>query len=148
MRDDERRIDVAFLDAELRRAGRTVVMSELCRVLDTRVLAREMHPGQRNNLDALCKRYGIDKQFEGIVDVERLGIARESQMPVAALEGEAALDEFCDIRDIMPIHLLEGPAQQAQFLTIIRNLPVGDEDALGFWAVQIELDLDAFMWPT
>ncbi len=52
--------DVGFLDAELRRAGRTVVMSELCRVLDTLVLAREMHPGQRNNLDALCKRYNVD----------------------------------------------------------------------------------------
>src|SRR5579863_10036563 len=52
--------DVAFLDAELRRAGRTVVMSELCRVMDTLVLAREMHPGQRNNLDALCKRYNVD----------------------------------------------------------------------------------------
>ena len=52
--------DVAFLDAELRRAGRTVVMSEFCRVLDTLVLAREMHPGQRNNLDALAKRYNVD----------------------------------------------------------------------------------------
>jgi len=52
--------DVAFLDAELRRAGRTELMSELCRVLDTLVLAREMHPGQRNNLDALCKRYDVD----------------------------------------------------------------------------------------
>ncbi|MGH8318484.1 MAG: DNA polymerase III subunit epsilon [Steroidobacteraceae bacterium] len=52
--------DVAFLDAELVRAGRTVVMSELCRVLDTLVLAREMHPGQRNNLDALAKRYNVD----------------------------------------------------------------------------------------
>ena len=52
--------DVAFLDAELRRAGRTVMMGELCRVLDTLVLAREMHPGQRNNLDALCKRYNVD----------------------------------------------------------------------------------------
>jgi len=52
--------DVAFLDAELRLAGRTVVMSELCRVLDTLVLAREMHPGQRNNLDALAKRYNVD----------------------------------------------------------------------------------------
>jgi DNA polymerase III subunit epsilon len=52
--------DVAFLDSELRRAGRTIVMSELCRVLDTLVLAREMHPGQRNNLDALCKRYEVD----------------------------------------------------------------------------------------
>ena len=52
--------DLAFLDAELRRAGRTELMSELCRVLDTLVLAREMHPGQRNNLDALCKRYDVD----------------------------------------------------------------------------------------
>jgi DNA polymerase-3 subunit epsilon len=52
--------DISFLDAELRRAGRAMVMSELCRVLDTLVLAREMHPGQRNNLDALCKRYNVD----------------------------------------------------------------------------------------
>jgi DNA polymerase-3 subunit epsilon len=52
--------DVTFLDMELRRAGRTTLMSELCRVLDTLVLAREMHPGQRNNLDALCKRYNVD----------------------------------------------------------------------------------------
>jgi len=52
--------DIAFLDVELRRAGRTTVMSEFCRVLDTLVLAREMHPGQRNNLDALCKRYNVD----------------------------------------------------------------------------------------
>jgi DNA polymerase-3 subunit epsilon len=52
--------DVGFLDAELRRAGRAIVMGELCRVLDTLTLAREMHPGQRNNLDALCKRYNVD----------------------------------------------------------------------------------------
>ncbi|MFZ0501536.1 MAG: DNA polymerase III subunit epsilon [Steroidobacteraceae bacterium] len=52
--------DVTFLDTELRRAGRTTMMSELCRVLDTLILAREMHPGQRNNLDALCKRYNVD----------------------------------------------------------------------------------------
>lgn len=52
--------DIAFLDAELRRAGRTELMGELCRVLDTLVLAREMHPGQRNNLDALCRRYNVD----------------------------------------------------------------------------------------
>src|SRR5579872_1685112 len=52
--------DIAFLDAELRRAERTTLISQLCRVLDTLVLAREMHPGQRNNLDALCKRYNVD----------------------------------------------------------------------------------------
>ena len=35
-------------------------MRDLCSVLDTLPLARQMHPGQRNSLDALCKRYGVD----------------------------------------------------------------------------------------
>ena len=58
--------DVSFLDYEIGKhaekvaafAGRKVATE--CRVLDTLALAREMHPGQRNNLDALCKRYEID----------------------------------------------------------------------------------------
>ena len=52
--------DVAFLDAELARLESPKAVSGLCRVLDTLALAREMHPGQKNNLDALCKRYGVD----------------------------------------------------------------------------------------
>jgi DNA polymerase-3 subunit epsilon len=53
--------DVAFLDVELARIqGETRKVSTLCRVLDTLELARELHPGQRNNLDALCKRYNVD----------------------------------------------------------------------------------------
>jgi len=53
--------DVAFLDAELARmAGEARAVASLCRVLDTLALARSMHPGQRNNLDALCKRYDVD----------------------------------------------------------------------------------------
>lgn len=53
--------DVAFLDAELAKIqGQQRTITGLCRVLDTLALARSMHPGQRNNLDALCKRYSID----------------------------------------------------------------------------------------
>lgn len=54
--------DVAFVNAELRRLedGAQKNINELCSVLDTLVLARQMHPGQRNNLDALCKRYSVD----------------------------------------------------------------------------------------
>jgi DNA polymerase-3 subunit epsilon len=52
--------DVAFLNAELARAELAHRIEDLCRVLDTLVLARQMHPGQRNNLDALCKRYSVD----------------------------------------------------------------------------------------
>src|ERR1700678_2888023 len=52
--------DVAFLNAELARAALARKIDDTCRVLDTLALAREMHPGQRNNLDALCKRYNVD----------------------------------------------------------------------------------------
>jgi DNA polymerase-3 subunit epsilon len=53
--------DVGFLDAELARApGPVRTIAAVARVLDTLALARRMHPGQRNNLDALCKRYSVD----------------------------------------------------------------------------------------
>ena len=52
--------DVTFLDAELQRMRSEQRVAVLCRVLDSLALARKMHPGQRNNLDALCKRYSVD----------------------------------------------------------------------------------------
>ncbi|NNM01854.1 MAG: DNA polymerase III subunit epsilon [Gammaproteobacteria bacterium] len=51
--------DVGFLDMELERAG-LAPLAEVCSVVDTLVMARELHPGQRNNLDALCRRYEVD----------------------------------------------------------------------------------------
>lgn len=53
--------DVGFLDYELGlwREGATRI-GRLCRVTDTLLMARSLHPGQRNSLDALCKRYGVD----------------------------------------------------------------------------------------
>ncbi len=51
--------DCKFLDAELRRVGRPPVR-ELCeKITDSLLYARELHPGKRNSLDALCERYGI-----------------------------------------------------------------------------------------
>ncbi|MEE4244163.1 MAG: DNA polymerase III subunit epsilon [Kangiellaceae bacterium] len=53
--------DIGFLDWELKCLnGSKGDMSDYCTVLDTLVLARQIHPGQKNSLDALCKRYGID----------------------------------------------------------------------------------------
>lgn len=54
--------DLAFLDAELKRLpGPLRQVRNICAsVVDTLPLARQMHPGQRNSLDALCKRYGVD----------------------------------------------------------------------------------------
>jgi len=53
--------DVAFLDAELARLPEsTARLGDFCEVLDTLALARRLHPGQRNSLDVLCKRYSVD----------------------------------------------------------------------------------------
>ena len=53
--------DIGFLDYELKLSGSGQgKMANICAILDSLVLAREKHPGQRNNLDALCKRYGVD----------------------------------------------------------------------------------------
>jgi DNA polymerase-3 subunit epsilon len=60
--------DIAFLNAELSRSAHAHKVDDLCRVLDTLALARQMHPGQRNSLDALCKRYSVDnshRDFHG-----------------------------------------------------------------------------------
>ncbi|MGQ0511475.1 MAG: DNA polymerase III subunit epsilon [Betaproteobacteria bacterium] len=52
--------DVGFLDAELKRAGLGALKGHVSGVLDTLAMARELHPGKRNSLDALCERYAID----------------------------------------------------------------------------------------
>jgi DNA polymerase-3 subunit epsilon len=53
--------DVGFLDHELKLLGtHWGRLRDYCTILDTLLLARERHPGQKNSLDALCKRYKVD----------------------------------------------------------------------------------------
>ena len=52
--------DIGFLDHELKMLNRKQRIGDLCSVIDTLVMARQKHPGQRNNLDALCSRYHVD----------------------------------------------------------------------------------------
>lgn len=53
--------DVSFINAELGALGSTNgKVIDFCAVVDTLAMARQLHPGQKNNLDALCKRYSID----------------------------------------------------------------------------------------
>ncbi|MEB0165460.1 exonuclease domain-containing protein, partial [Glaciimonas sp. CA11.2] len=51
--------DLGFLDAEFKRLDLETFSSEIDGVIDTLVQAKEMYPGKRNSLDALCDRYGI-----------------------------------------------------------------------------------------
>ena len=52
--------DVEFLDQELGLAGLGTLADHVSAVTDTLAIARELHPGRRNSLDALCERYAVD----------------------------------------------------------------------------------------
>ncbi|MCW8924599.1 MAG: DNA polymerase III subunit epsilon [Gammaproteobacteria bacterium] len=53
--------DVGFLDHELKMAGKQYgEIATYCEIIDTLVMARKMRPGQKNNLDALCKHYDVN----------------------------------------------------------------------------------------
>jgi DNA polymerase-3 subunit epsilon len=65
--------DIAFLNAELRRADKPLIAIE--RVVDTLVLARPKHPGGHNTLDDLCSRYGVNSlgsKHGNLLDAELL----------------------------------------------------------------------------
>jgi DNA polymerase III subunit epsilon len=85
--------DIGFLDAEFARLPENLAapsLAEHCRVLDTLALARQLHPGQRNSLDALCKRYAVDncaRELHGaLLDAKLL-----SQVYLAMTGGQGAL---------------------------------------------------------
>ncbi len=52
--------DIGFMDHEFSLLGGFPKTAEVCGVFDSLVYARKKHPGQKNNLDILCRRYGID----------------------------------------------------------------------------------------
>lgn len=84
--------DVGFLNHELARLpAEHPPLESYCSVLDTLALARDLHPGQRNSLDALCKRYGVDnseRDLHGaLLDAEIL-----AEVYLAMTGGQATLD--------------------------------------------------------
>lgn len=94
--------DVGFMDHEFGMEGSTkgVITNQICDVLDTLTLARQMHPGQKNNLDALCKRYGIDNSHrtlhgalldaEILADVYLLMTGGQTKLKLASSSGSDA----------------------------------------------------------
>jgi DNA polymerase-3 subunit epsilon len=84
--------DLAFLNAELSRLPDAFgTIQDRCPVLDTLAMARERYPGQRNSLDALCKRLGVDNSARelhgGLIDCQLL-----ADVYIAMTSGQVALD--------------------------------------------------------
>ena len=108
--------DLAFLNAELGRLRHHAgTIEERCPVLDTLAMARERYPGQRNSLDALCKRLGVDNSARelhgGLIDCQLL-----ADVYIAMTSGQVALDlgfekapEQAQATVVMPVELLRRP---------------------------------------
>lgn len=90
--------DVGFIDAELKHQLREETVSSLCSVVDTLVMARQKHPGQRNSLDALCQRYMVDNSqrdlhgalldAEILADVYLTMTGGQTKLALSAEEGD------------------------------------------------------------
>jgi DNA polymerase-3 subunit epsilon len=106
--------DVGFLDKELERNGYAERIAEICTITDSLLLARRKHPGQKNNLDALCRRYEIDnshRELHGaLLDSEIL-----ADVYLALTGGQTSLqlghgDHSDDEGGDEPIRRVEGAA--------------------------------------
>jgi len=95
--------DVGFLDYELELMGHPEPkIAQHATVLDTLTLAREIHPGQRNSLDALCKRYEVDASKRDVhgalIDSEllaRVYLAMTGGQTALSLNDDAGADDDC-----------------------------------------------------
>ena len=109
--------DIGFINNEyalLAQDERSEV-SDYCSVLDTLAMARERHPGQRNNLDALCKRYGVDnsgRDLHGaLLDAEILAdvyLAMTGGQTTLSLAGETGEGDGSGRQQASPIRRLSA----------------------------------------
>jgi DNA polymerase-3 subunit epsilon len=128
--------DVAFLDAELARLpGEPRQLAALCQVLDTLALARELHPGQRNGLDALCKRYAIDnsaRELHGALLDAR--ILADVYLAMTGGQGALALSEADEPAHA---HARERPARMPLRLAVALPVPLATADEIAAHEVML-----------
>ncbi|HSM28240.1 MAG TPA: DNA polymerase III subunit epsilon [Thioalkalivibrio sp.] len=128
--------DVGFINHELGLAGvRVRRIEEVCRVLDTLKLARQMHPGSRNSLDALCKRYQVDASSRtlhgAVLDAELLAdvyLAMTGGQVALGLESVRSASERVEVvtdtrRTSAPLRVIApSPEEEAAHLEMVSLL--------------------------
>ncbi|HWU33704.1 MAG TPA: DNA polymerase III subunit epsilon [Methylovorus sp.] len=105
--------DVGFLNAELGRIEKPGIESVASSIIDTLKMAKEMRPGQRNNLDALCRHFGIDNSKRtlhgALLDAELL-----ADVYLAMTRGQESL--IIDMLDT-PVHNDDNDTLQIQVVS-------------------------------
>ena len=111
--------DLEFLDAELARLG-LGRFDDHCKVVDTLKLARELHPGKRNSLDALCERYAVSNAHRtlhgalldaGLLADVYLAMTRGQDSLMMDLSPAAALADTLTI-DVSQLVVLRASAEE------------------------------------
>ncbi len=117
--------DIAFLNSEFARLEDSVDVRDRCGVLDTLALARRMHPGQRNSLDALAKRYEVDasaRELHGaLLDARILAevyLVMTGGQVSLSLEGQSESQRTAELRieridrDGLALHVRRASAEE------------------------------------
>jgi DNA polymerase-3 subunit epsilon len=110
--------DVGFLNKELERVGEAPFTTHVSSVIDTLVMAKQMFPGKRNSLDALCDRLGVDNSGRtlhgALLDAELL-----ADVYINLTRGQEAL--LIDISDDQPQHQSVGSIDLSSYqLPVLR----------------------------
>jgi DNA polymerase-3 subunit epsilon len=110
--------DVGFLNKELERVGEAPFTTHVSSVTDTLVMAKQMFPGKRNSLDALCDRLGVDNSGRtlhgALLDAELL-----ADVYINLTRGQEAL--LIDISDDQPQHQSVGSIDLSSYqLPVLR----------------------------
>lgn len=116
--------DVGFLDHEFRLCGASTLASVCPPPMDSLIMARELHPGKRNSLDALCERYGVDhsrRTYHGaLLDAELL-----ADVYLAMTRGQESL--VMDLEPVNPSSGLTGSNPSSTALPTLVIQPSADE---------------------
>jgi len=121
--------DVGFINAELSRleAGKGRVKDH-CKILDTLAMARNKHPGQKNTLDALCKRYEVDNSnrtlhgalldAEILADVYLIMTGGQAALSLGGMHDETGMPQGQPIRrakaDRAPLRVVQPSAAERE----------------------------------
>ncbi len=140
--------DVGFLEHELRLMGHaSPSITAHASVLDTLGLARKMHPGQRNNLDALCKRYEVDasnRDLHGaLIDADLL-----ARVYLAMTGGQAALSLDVAEAAVEATTVATTVTARPEGLKLVLSEPSDDERAAHEAMLDILEKSGACIWRT
>ena len=132
--------DVAFLNAELGRMGLQPLQSFSGKITDTLKMAKDLRPGQRNNLDALCRHFGIDNSRRtlhgALLDAELLAevymsMTRGQDSLMMELDRPEQMSSAVDMQALQP--LIVQLATEAEMTAHLEYLGALEKSSSCLW---------------